>query len=39
MFDGMLEKAKRLIENDPEFAMKYYSRAIKRATREHGPEA
>jgi hypothetical protein len=39
MFGKMLEKAKLLLENDPEFAVKYYSRAIKSAARDHGPQS
>jgi tetratricopeptide (TPR) repeat protein len=39
MFGKMREKAKLLLENDPEFAVKFYSRAIKRAARDHGPQS
>lgn len=39
MFDGLLKEAKLRLENDPEFAAKYYSRAIKRAARKYGPDA
>src|SRR6202044_3545672 len=37
MFERMLEKAKQRVVNDPEMAVEFYSRAIDRVTRKHGP--
>jgi eukaryotic-like serine/threonine-protein kinase len=39
VFDGLLKEAKLLLQSDPEFAVKYYPHAIKRAARKHGPHA
>jgi len=39
VFDGLLKEAKLRLKSDPEFAVKYYSRAIERAARKHGPDA
>jgi hypothetical protein len=39
VFDGLLKEAKLSLMSDPEFALKYYSRAVKRAARKHGPDA
>ena len=39
MFDRLLKDARERLESDPEFAVRYYPRAIKRAARKDGPDA
>lgn len=39
MFEDLLKEAKLRLQSNPEFAVKYYPYAIKRAARKHGPHA